>query len=456
MPLDKPLALITELPIPADLTEFRARIDASWIEQALAATDTATIRRRRLPADQVIWLVIGMALFRNRSISNVVDTLDLALPVAHGRTAAPSAITQARDRVGAEPMQWLFGRCAEQWGHGSAAQHRWRDLALYGVDGTTLRVADSDENRDHFGSANTGARGLSGYPLLRLVALMSLRSHQLAATAFGPYTTGECTYARQLWSAVPQKALCVVDRGFFAADVLIPLARDKQQRHWLTRAKKNQKWRVLAQNGPDDFSVEMDVTASARKNDPSLPKTWQLRAIRYQRTGFQPQWLLTSLCDSKQYPAPEIVALYHERWEIELGYDEIKTEMLDREEALRSRSPERVEQELWGVLIAYNLVRLEMERVADQAKVEPTRISFVAAMRFICDEWLWCSFASPGAIPKHLLALRANLRRFILPERRSERSYPRAVKIKMSNYDRKRRSRPPAAKQGRAGGERLK
>jgi len=155
--------------------------------------------------------------------------------------------------------------------------------------------------------------------------------------------------------------------------------------------------------------------------------------------GYRPQVLLTSLLDPVAYPAGEIVGLYHERWELELGYDEIKTEMLEREETLRSRSPTAVRQEIWGVLIAYNLVRLEMEGVADEAHVEPTRISFVVALRLICDEWSWCAIAAPGAIPRHLNDLRASLARFILPPRRSERSYPRAVKIKMSNYAKKRR-----------------
>ena len=113
--------------------------------------------------------------------------------------------------------------------------------------------------------------------------------------------------------------------------------------------------------------------------------------------------------------------------------------MLDREEAIRSKSPTTVKQELWGIFLAYNLVRLEMQRVADDAGVEPTRISFVAALRLICDEWLWCSIATPGAIPKHLRNLRAALTTLILPPRRPKCSYPRAVKIKMSNYARKRR-----------------
>jgi len=423
---------------PENFDDVRRNIDPAWIEEALVATGTATIRRRRLPAVQVVWLVIGMALFRNRAIAELVHKLDLVLP-GGSPTVAASAVPQARARVGAEPLAWLFTRCADAWAHASADAHRWRGLALYGVDGSTLRVADSDENRAHFGCSN-GARGKSGYPLVRLLGLMALRSHLLASAAFGPYETGENTYAIELWPSVPDQSLTIVDRGFFGANVLIPLTRSGMNRHWLTRAKKNLRWRVVKRLGTNDMLVEMEVSSFAKAKDPTLPRTWQVRAIRYQRKGFRPNWLLTSLLDADSYPADEIVALYHERWELELAYDEIKTEMLDREETLRSKSPSAVTQEIWGILLAYNLVRLEMERVAAEANVQPTRISFVAALHLIVDEWLWLAVTSPGAIPSRLRDLRADLKRFILPPRRSQRSYPRAVKIKMSNYPRKRRS----------------
>jgi len=440
MHLDKSLALVAQAPLPEDLDRLRQSITPEWIEEALLATGTATLRRRRLPAEQVIWLVIGMALLRGRSIDEVAASLDIALPGSRGPTAAPSAIAQARGRVGPEPLAWLFSICAKYWSDASADRHRWRGLALYGVDGTTLRVADSDQNRALFGTASGGPRGQSAYPLVRVVALMVLRSHLLASASFGPYSTGEGTYARQLWRSVPDDSIIIVDRNFFAANVLIPLACDGRNRHWLIRAKKNQRWRVIRRLRRDDFLVEMDVSSRARKKDPSLPTTWKVRAIRYQRKGFRPNWLLTSMLDADTFPADEIVVLYHERWELELGYDEIKTELLQREESLRSRSPDRVKQELWGVLLAYNLVRLEMERIADEAGVEPTRISFVAALHLIYDEWLLCAAtSSPGAIPRHLRNLRASLTRYILPPRRSKRNYPRAVKIKMSNYPRKRR-----------------
>ncbi len=127
-----------------------------------------------------------------------------------------------------------------------------------------------------------------------------------------------------------------------------------------------------------------------------------------------------------------------------LGYDEIKTHLLAREEAIRSRTPDGVVQELWGILLAYNLVRVEMERAADEAGVEPRRISFMNALSMIRTSWIvWSTEpVAPGRIPEHLLDMRRHLGLLLLPERRSERRYPRVVKIKMSNYDKKWVKRP--------------
>jgi hypothetical protein len=423
---------------PEKFEDLRRDIDPEWIDQALHATGTATLRRRRMPAAQVIWLVIGMALFRSRSIRDIVAKLNLVLP---GRTptVASSSVAEARSRLGDEPMQWIFTRSADVWGHASAGAHRWRGLAVYGVDGSSTRVPDTDGNRNHFGYANS-IRGESAYPLVRFVALMALRSHLLVSVACGPYATGEVTYAAELWPAIPDDSLTIVDKGFFSAAILIGLTTTGKNRHWLIRAKKALRWRLIKKLGRNDFLVEMPVSKEARSKDPTLPKTWTMRMIRYQRKGFRASSLLTSITDAKQFPVDELVELYHERWEIELGYDEIKTEMLDREEAIRSKSPTGVYQEMWGLFLAYNLIRLEMERAAAEAHVEPTRISFVTSMRLIIDEWMWCAIASPGAIPGHLRALRASLVGLILPPRRPDRRYPRAVKIKMSNYPRKRRS----------------
>lgn len=433
-------------------SEFTARawpnlikhFDPVWVEEAVVATGTATIRRRRLPAEQTVWLVLGMAVMRDLPIAAVARQLDIALPAADGsRTVVSSALSQARTRLGPDPMEWLYLRTAEEWAHRSAGADRWRGLALYGVDGTTLRVADSVENRDHFGGQDSGRHEggrearQSGYPLMRLVVRMALRSHLLAAAAFGPYAIDERTYAASLWDTVPDHSLVLMDRHYLQANVLVPLTTKGTARHWITRTKSNTKFRSIRRLGKGDELVEFEVSSEARRKNPSLPTHFDARAIRYQRKGFQPQVLITSLVDEGRFPADEIRALYHERWELELGFGELKTDMLERLETLRSKTPRSVAQEMWGLLLAYNLVRLEIQRVAAELNVSPLRISFVAALREVVEQWHFASIVSPGTIPARLSTVTDRLRQFLLPPRRPDRAFPRAVKIKMSNYARK-------------------
>lgn len=419
-------------------------LEPAWIEEALASTGTATMRRRRLPAEQAVWLVLGMAVMRDRPITAVARQLEIALPAADGtRTVASSALTQARARLGAEPMEWLFLRSAEPWAHRSARADQWRGLALYGVDGTTLRVADSVENRAHFGSQDSGRHAggrddrISGYPLMRLVVVMALRSHLLAAAGFGPYGIDERAYAASLWNAIPNESLVLLDRLYLQANVLVPLMTQGRERHWLTRAKANTKYRSLQKLGPGDELVEFEVRREARQKDTTLPRHFQARVIRYQRKGYRPQLLITSLLDAERYPAEEIRALHHERWEIELGFGELKTDMLERLETIRSKHPTSVAQEVWGLLLAYNLVRLEIQRIAAELEVHPTRISFLAALRECILQWQFAATASPGTVPDRFATITDRMRNFVLPPRRPNRVFPRAVKVKMSNYARK-------------------
>ena len=301
-------------------------------------------------------------------------------------------------------------------------------------------MPDSEENWKAFGGqCGNGSRNGSAYPMVRIVALMAVRSHLIASWQFADYAMGETTLAKDLWRELPASSLTLADRNFLVAEDLCAIEAGGQDRHWLTRARKKTNIRRIKKLGPNDDLVEIVLSETTRKRCTNLPEVWTARAIRYQRPGFRPGTLLTSLVDAAAYPADEVIALYHERWEIEIGYDEIKTHLLAREEAIRSKTAAGVRQELWGIGLAYNLVRLEIERAADEAGVSPNRISFVNALALIRNAWLVWSTPplAPGRIPEGLLDLRRHLKLLLLPERRPDRSYPRLVKIKMSNYNRK-------------------
>jgi hypothetical protein len=451
MKFSSTLESIVDGGIPSALQQFGSMLDAEWIHDALKETGTASVRRRKLPAHVVVWAIIAMALFRDCAIRTVVTHLGLMLPSGKKaktqghKSVASSSIAESRERLGEEPMQIIFQRSAEVWSAPAADGDRWRGRSLWGLDGSTLRIEDSAENESAFGRPGSG-RSQSGYPQVRLVALMAVRSHMLRSAAFGPCKgkkTGEQTLAAQVWDDVPNDAVVLMDRNFINYAVLYRLAHDnngaRRPRDWVTRAKSNLTWKTIKRLGPGDELIELAFTSSARNKDPSLPHAMQARAIRYQIKGFQPEILLTSLLDATVYPADEIIPLYHERWETELGYNELKTTLLERREALRSRTPTGVRQEIWGLLLAYNLVRQKMTDVADHVGLPPTRISFKNSLHVIrgfC--YAHALSPSPGTLPKALQELDHMLSVLVLPERRPERHYERHVKIKMSGYKRNR------------------
>jgi hypothetical protein len=423
--------------VPEDTVPAMVRgLKSEWIEEMLRATGVATLRRRRLPAEQILWLVLGMALMRKRSVVEVAASLDIALPAGGRVEVAPSALVAARQRMGAAPIEWLFRRASAEWTK-PAAKYAWRGMDIFAVDGTELRVPDTAENRAYFGRHHSGKRSTpSGYPLVRVVTALKTRTRLIQNAVFGPHDVAELTLARQLLAELPSDSVVILDRLYTgSADLL--LVASEANRHFVVKTKKNARMRVVKELSPGDAIVEITVTDEARGRDDSLPRTWTGRAIRYKTPGAE-HVLLTSLLDHEAFPAEEIQSLYKERWELELTYDEIKTGILEQAEALRSGTIEGVHQELWATLLAYNLVRLEMGAIANQANVPPSRISFTSSLAFILNEFVICAVAQPGAIPRHLKHLRDNVARFILPPRRPNRTNPRVVKSKEKAYPRKR------------------
>ena len=139
--------------------------------------------------------------------------------------------------------------------------------------------------------------------------------------------------------------------------------------------------------------IEMPISPQAKKKNSELPDTWQARLILYKDPTGEIEGFITSLADPNQYPLEELLRIYWQRWEIEEGFGEIKQTQLQSEVTLRSRFPSGVKQELWGVLLAYNLVRLEMVQIAADADVKPTRVSFTAAINLIDNQLRWLALS---------------------------------------------------------------
>lgn len=400
------------------------------IAQCLEQTGTVTVRKRRLSMDMMLWSVVGMALFRHLPMAQIVNQLDIVLP-GNRPFVAPSAVVQARQRLGEDAVRQVFERTQAVW-HAATPHPHWQGLRLLGVDGVVWRAPDTTENQHAF-ARTRNERAESAWPQVGMVCQMELTSHLLTAAAFDSVAVGEITLAARLIAQTPDHSLTLFDRGYYALGLLHQWQRTGTERHWLLPLKKGAQYRVLARLGSGDERVELSTSPQARRKWPELPATLHARLLSKTIKGKRVQ-ILTSLVDATRYPGAEIVDLYGHRWEIELGYREMKQYLLQNRLTLRSKKPEMVRQELWGVLLAYNLLRYQMAQMAYSLDgVEPNELSFSRASLFLIKELTLMPAVSPGRLPEVLRDMLAMAPAFVLPHRR-ERAYPRAVKRRPQKY----------------------
>lgn len=404
-----------------------------WIEQAVQSMQATSIRHRRLPAEQVVWLMVALALYRHKSISEVLDDLGLALPDAQAPFVSKSAAAQARQRLGAAPLKWLFEHSARHWSGQDRRCYLFKGLQLFAMDGTTLRTHDTAENRTHFGAQRYTSGAMASYPQVRGVTVTALPTHVVRCAAFGPYGTNEMLYAKQLIADIPNESLTVFDRGFLSAEILCALTRTGTERHFIIPAKSNTRWEVIEGDG-DDRIVRMRVSPQARAKCSELPEFWDARAITIVDAQARKRILLTSLRERRRYKPADIAHCYQRRWGIETSYRELKQTMLGTALTLRSQTVDGVYQEIWGTLIGYNLIRLEIAKAALAVKCEPTEVSFIRAFHLIQFELHWAAVTrSYGKLPASMKHLRERLVS-LLNDERPDRKCDRAVKVKPNRY----------------------
>lgn len=365
------------------LTQF---IPTQKVEEALEATGRQSQRQRQLPARVMVYYVLALALYMEVGYGEVLRCLieglsRLGLPVERLRQTARSSISQARQRLGPEPMKLLYETLALPIAQEQTQGAWYRLWRLVSVDGSTLDLSDTQENEATFGRPGT-SRGQSGFPQLRFVTLVENGTHILFGARVGGYRTSEAQLAQEVLDQLQPDMLCLADRGFFSYRLWQRAARTGAALVW--RVKSNLRLPVLERLSDGSYLSQIYASTKDRRLDRG--GIW-VRVIEYRLEGIEdaePLYrLVTSLLEEQTAPAAELAALYHERWEIESAFDELKTHLRGRQIVLRSKTPELVLQEFYGLLLAHFAVRSLMHEAALQGKVDPDELSFVHAVRVI-------------------------------------------------------------------------
>lgn len=392
------------------------------VADALAAAGKQAKRLRKLPPDLVLWLVVGMGLFRALSIPNVLARIvgSLGRAVSWGPSELPhsTTIAEARDRLGWEVVRTIFGRLAAALAKKHEPEKLWRGLKLRALDGCTFMVPDSKANDAAFGRPGTSRGGAkSGFPQLRAVLVMGVFTHLVTELIFAPYRLSELKTAERLANRLERGTLLLMDRLYYSFAWLVALR--SRRVHVLVRAKtgpRDLKPRTIRRLRDGSKLAKLLAPRTLRRKHPSLPEQLEVRVIRYRAKGFRPITVVTTLLCPDAYPASQLGALYHDRWEVELGCREVKTYQVATQVAFRSKTPARVLQEAYGLFMAYNCVRALMAEAAVRKGVEPRRLSFVD-----CLERIRAALIAWSGAPTHHDALLDGLTCCVSPPRREGR-----------------------------------
>jgi hypothetical protein len=409
---------------PGHLGELTQFIPFEMVDAALAETRRTQARVRDLPARVMVYLVLAGCLFTDLGYGQVWHRLVAGLHGLAVATPTAAALTHARRRLGAAPLRALFDLLRGPAATSATTGVRWRGLLVTAIDGTTMAVADTAANLGVF-TKQAGGNGGSGYPLLRLLVVVCCGTRTIIDAAFGSALTGETSYAPPLLARSLRAGMIVLaDRGFAAQTIITAITSTGAD--LLIRCKANRKLPTLHRH-TDGSYLSMWNQTPVRVIEAEIT----IATSNGTRTGTYR--LITTLLDPHDYPAFDLVKLYHQRWEIESAYLEIKSTVLGGH-VLRARTPEGITQEVYALLITYQILRQAMTDATDtRPGSDPDRASFTIALNAARDQVVQAT----GVIADTLLDLVGQIGRHVLanllPKRRI-RLGPRAVKRATSKY----------------------
>lgn len=394
---------LAELPAGSRITDYISLgviakfFPAEKIHEVLEQTKRASVRERDLPAHVVVYYVIALALYMRSSCREVLRCLLegvqwLLNPSAKVKVAGKSGISQARNRLGAEPLKKLYAAVVAPIAEKRTKGAWYRQWRLVSLDGSTLDVADTAENDKAFGRPGS-SRGSSAFPKIRFVSLLENGTHVLWGAHMDRYATDERTLAEKVIPWLRKGMLCMADRFFPGYNLWRAAVKTGADLLWRTR----QNARLEVEKRLPDGSYLSRVYAST-KDRRKKRNGIVVRVIDYRLKNVadaEPLYrLITTILDPEQAPAKELAALYHERWEIETTLDELKTHLRGAQIVLRSKAPELVQQEFFGLLMAHFAIRGLMHEAALKADEDPDRLSFVHSVHVVQRR-----MARYGAIP---------------------------------------------------------
>ena len=383
---------VAELPSGSRITDYISlgvitnSFPVDVIGAALKSTGRSSIRQRDLPAHVVVYYVIALALYMHSSYREVLRCLLEGIewllgPGSTVKAAGKSGISQARTRLGWEPLQVIHDEVVKPIAIESTKGAWYRGWHLVSLDGSTLDVADQKENETVFGRP-AASRGKSAFPQLRFVSLVENGTHVLFGTRMAGENTGEITLAKEVLGSLRNGMLCLADRNFFGFELWNQARSTGADLLW--RIKKN--LRLPCEQRLPDGSYLSRVYASPKDQRHGRDGV-VVRVIEYRLEGIpgaEPIYrLLTTILDHEAAPATELAALYHERWEIETALDELKTHLRGSRIVLRSKTPDLVRQEFYGLMMAHFAVRGLMHEAALKANEDPDKLSFLHAVRVV-------------------------------------------------------------------------
>lgn len=411
---------------PGHLGELTQQIPFEMVDEALAATGRGQRRLRLLPARVVVYLLLAGCLFAGLGYPRVWTKLTAGLSGLPVADPCPAALRQARRRLGAAPLRWLFDLLAGPAAVATSLGVRWHALLVCAIDGTTLSAPDTPANLSLY-RKQPGNHGGTGYPQLRLLTLVACGTRSIIAACFGPARgpgSGETSYARQLLASMSAGMVVLLDRNFDAASLLEAIAATKAQ--FLVRAKGKRRLPVLKRHRDGSY---LSTIGTLRIRVVEAEITINTSAGR----GTGVYRLATTLLDYRRYPAGELVRLYHQRWEIETAYLEIKSSILGGR-VLRARTPASVEQEVYALLVTYQILRTAMaDATNSQPDTDPDRASFTTALQAACDQLVNAANVIAGTVIDLVGTIGRHVLNNLMPTRRL-RVAPRVVKRAISKY----------------------